>query len=177
MKDRHYITVYHGSDVVVEKSDLTKSNEGKDFGKGFYVTTDKQQAIKFAHLIARRNGSTTCYVNEYKLYDFTGVLVYTFKNTDKDWLNCVIGNREKKYIDLAIPWNKYEVLIGKVADDTTSLVINAYMAEAYGKPGSPIAVRTAISQFKTIKLKDQICLKTDKALSILEYVTSYKETL
>ncbi|MDR1169615.1 MAG: DUF3990 domain-containing protein [Prevotellaceae bacterium] len=30
--------VFHGSDMLVEVVDLSKSKPGKDFGRGFYVT-------------------------------------------------------------------------------------------------------------------------------------------
>ena len=34
--------VYHGSDILIEAIDLTKSKPGKDFGRGFYVNTYQQ---------------------------------------------------------------------------------------------------------------------------------------
>ena len=36
--------VYHGSDVRIEKIDLTKSGDFKDFGRGFYVTGIRKHA-------------------------------------------------------------------------------------------------------------------------------------
>lgn len=44
MKDK---IVYHGSYTQVSKIDLDCCEKGKDFGKGFYVTTDRNQAINF----------------------------------------------------------------------------------------------------------------------------------
>ena len=38
------IKLYHASYIAVEKNDLTLCSEGKDFGKGFYVTTNYEQA-------------------------------------------------------------------------------------------------------------------------------------
>ena len=35
--------VYHGSDQIVEKPDVLHSYRPLDFGKGFYVTTNREQ--------------------------------------------------------------------------------------------------------------------------------------
>jgi len=36
--------LYHGSNVVINKIDLSLGNPDKDFGKGFYLTDIKSQA-------------------------------------------------------------------------------------------------------------------------------------
>ena len=38
------MTVYHGSNVIVNYPDVEHSFRALDFGKGFYVTTVKEQA-------------------------------------------------------------------------------------------------------------------------------------
>ena len=43
------IKLYHGSNVRVEKPDLHKSKPYKDFGQGFYLSDDKQQAWDIAY--------------------------------------------------------------------------------------------------------------------------------
>ena len=40
--------LYHGSNVVVAVPDLTKSKPYKDFGRGFYLSADKSQAMRMA---------------------------------------------------------------------------------------------------------------------------------
>lgn len=42
------ITLYHGSNVDIEKIDLSLSRKGKDFGCGFYLNANKQQAMDMA---------------------------------------------------------------------------------------------------------------------------------
>ena len=49
--------VYHGSKVVV-KPDVNQSYRPLDFGKGFYVTTVREQAIRWANRKAVVEGST-----------------------------------------------------------------------------------------------------------------------
>ena len=47
--------VFHGSDVKVDKIDLSKSEFFKDFGRGFYVTNIREHAYLRAIDIARRH--------------------------------------------------------------------------------------------------------------------------
>ena len=70
------LKVYHGSYIKVEDPDLKMCKAGKDFGVGFYVTTDIEQARRFVRLAvfkAQKNGEIandntnrviTAYINE-----------------------------------------------------------------------------------------------------------------
>lgn len=40
--------LYHGTVYDIENIDLSKSNSAKDFGKGFYLSPDRQQAERWA---------------------------------------------------------------------------------------------------------------------------------
>ena len=40
--------LYHGSNVKISKPDLTYSKPFKDFGQGFYLSADEQQARNLA---------------------------------------------------------------------------------------------------------------------------------
>ena len=42
--------LYHGSNVIIENIDLTRSKPNKDFGKGFYLSSDEEQAFHMAAL-------------------------------------------------------------------------------------------------------------------------------
>ena len=39
------MTLYHGSIIVVAKVDLALSKPNKDFGRAFYLSDDRQQAL------------------------------------------------------------------------------------------------------------------------------------
>lgn len=51
---REGIELYHASYKVVDKIDLSCCSEGKDFGKGFYLTSDFGQACKFVKTSIRK---------------------------------------------------------------------------------------------------------------------------
>lgn len=164
--------VYHGSYTEVKTPDLAVCQKGKDFGQGFYITTDKKQAINFAKNIANRRDLSEGVLNIYRLDNLEGLSVYEFPDTNEEWLNCVIGHRKNQYRSFAAPFKHYEVIIGKIADDDTSQVINAYLQGVFGPVGSETAVRIAMQRFLTNRLKNQICLKSENALQKLSFVES-----
>jgi hypothetical protein len=51
------ITLYHGSNVAIDETDLTKGIKDKDFGQGFYLTDILSQAESMAKRRARIVGS------------------------------------------------------------------------------------------------------------------------
>lgn len=170
------IYLYHGSDCIVSNPDINKCRPNKDFGKGFYLTSDRKQAIKFAKLVARRNNSSKGYLNVFYLEKlFTNACC--FEDCDEDWLLCVIGNREERFKEYSNKWNKWDVIIGKIADDDTARTINAYLVGAYGKVGSKKATETAISMLLPNNLKDQICFKSNRSLKLLKYIETIEVKL
>jgi len=50
--------LYHGSNIAIEKIDLSKSRPAKDFGRGFYLSGDSEQASKMADNVVRRKGGS-----------------------------------------------------------------------------------------------------------------------
>lgn len=52
------LTLYHGSTVNIDRIDLTKSRPNKDFGRGFYLSADRQQAWRMGEFKALTEGGT-----------------------------------------------------------------------------------------------------------------------
>ncbi len=48
--------LYHGTNAVIDAIDHSKSSRYKDFGKGFYLTTNKETAIRMARKKTRLFG-------------------------------------------------------------------------------------------------------------------------
>lgn len=88
--------VYHGSSMEVKNPNVSFSKQYLDFGKGFYVTTYKQQAEKWAKRKAiRQNGSAI--VNVYELCDsYSAARVLEFAGEDEQWLDFVCDCRDGK---------------------------------------------------------------------------------
>jgi hypothetical protein len=80
--------LYHGSNIEIEDIDLAKCRLFKDFGRGFYLTTRKDQAQKMANRVSRIYGGSPC-VNVYK-FDETVLQtkelnIRTFDKPTKEW--------------------------------------------------------------------------------------------
>ena len=48
--------LYHGSNQVIERIDLSQGKKYKDFGRGFYTTHLREQAVLWSRRIADRYG-------------------------------------------------------------------------------------------------------------------------
>ena len=58
--------LYHASNAEVKKPMLVESNRMLDFGPGFYTTTNREQAVRFAKsVVARRGGQSVSNVYEF----------------------------------------------------------------------------------------------------------------
>lgn len=153
--------VYHGSDVAVEKPLLLRPKRTLDFGAGFYTTTNKTQAVSFAHKVMKRNDSVTNAVSMYEV-DFdnmkSALEVLMFEAPDSEWLDFVFANRQGIY-----KGKQYDAVIGPVADDTIYRVFSLYEAGLLTRGET-------LKRLKIRKLYDQVTFCTENALSFLKYV-------
>ncbi|WP_044959546.1 DUF3990 domain-containing protein [Butyrivibrio sp. WCD2001] len=177
---------YHGSYTIVDKPDLAKCLEGKDFGRGFYLTTDDNQAKRFVKSSigkAIKNGAENVeedrgYLNVYNHSELEGIEVFEFPTADRDWLHCVAAHRKSNLLkDEVKKWEAYDIIAGKIANDATNQVITAYINGLYGAVGSDTADETAIRLLMPEKLTDQICIRTEKALERLIFLESIEHTI
>ena len=149
--------LYHGSSIEVKKPILLKNQRELDFGKGFYTTSDLEQATRWAKRTAKRRGVDKAFVTVYEVdnADINNIRLLNFDSPNKDWLDFVVKNRKGEYIA-----DNWDVISGPVADDQTAQVIDLYLEGAYDE-------EEAIRRFLTQKLKDQYTFKTKEALKLL----------
>jgi hypothetical protein len=109
--------VYHGSYTKINKIDLSKCENRRDFGKGFYVTKYRKQAEEWAAKIGQRHYSEGV-VTEFTFFEsaFTEwhYRVLRFEGYNDAWLDFVVLNRNP---ESAIPAHNYDIVEGPVADD------------------------------------------------------------
>lgn len=149
--------LYHGSDVEVKEPILLKVQRELDFGKGFYTTSDLEQAARWAWRTAKRRGESNAFVTVYEVNEdeLKNIRLLSFDSPNVEWLNFVVKNRKGEYI--AGDW---DIISGPVADDQTAQVIDLYLEGAYDE-------EEAIRRFLTQRLKDQYAFKTNEALKLL----------
>lgn len=121
---------------------------------------------------------STEYVTTFKFEKVCDVSVYDFKKADKSWLHYVAGNRKKGIFKEELDeLQAYDIVSGKIANDATNRVITAYINNVYGETGSHFADRTAISLLLPNKISNQVCFKTQAAVSCLEFVRAVEVRL
>ncbi|GHV71459.1 hypothetical protein AGMMS49928_23300 [Spirochaetia bacterium] len=84
--------LYHGSTIGVSAIDLSLSARGKDFGRGFYTTSRRDQAIKFARLKAKRLGTQYGFVSVFQYTHNPELAIKKFDKADSEWLSFVLKN-------------------------------------------------------------------------------------
>lgn len=115
--------LFHGSTVVIAKVDINKSKPNKDFGKGFYLSADRQQAEKMAEYKAYQVGGTP-YINAFEFDEkllVDGILkVLRFDGYSKEWAEFVLANRLSETGESI---HDYDVVIGPIANDRVGVQI------------------------------------------------------
>lgn len=150
--------LYHGSNVAVNVPRIIKSTRALDFGGGFYLTSDYEQAAKWARLTVIRRGEGQPTVTAFEYNENSPELKrLEFTAPDGEWLKFVAANRTNADLH-----NVYDVISGPVANDNTMPVINMFIAGDYNE-------EEAIRRLLTQKLKDQYVMKTEKAIAALKF--------
>lgn len=114
--------LYHGSNIEIGEIDLWKSKPFKDFGRGFYVSTDKLQAeqlAEFKSLTLGGNPVTTTFEFDESLLTDGSLKHLRFEHYSKEWAEFVFENRRNaSSFD-----NAYDVIYGPIANDRVGLQI------------------------------------------------------
>lgn len=180
------LILYHGSYCEIKEPDLDKCAKRKDFGQGFYLTTSKEQAESFlktsiAKAIAAGKIEETQdygYISTFEIKLYKELKVCIFEEADVDWLHCIAAHRKKKlFTDVEDEMSKYDVIVGKIADDATNTTLTAYLGGAYGIVGDKETDDFCIKQLLPNKLKDQYCFKTEDAIKCLKFVEGERKCL
>lgn len=99
------VTIYHGSNVVVEQPQVLISGFYKDFGFGFYCTNIEKQARKWA--LVKRGKSV---VSVFTYNPDESLKVLSFPEMTDEWLDFVVSCRRGVKHD-------YDIVEGPMADD------------------------------------------------------------
>jgi len=178
---REGMVLYHGSYTEIDKIDLSLCVQGKDFGKGFYLTDSKSQAVSFIRnslIKAKSHGRipedrSFGFVTEYVFKPDKNYSAFEFSGADEQWLYYIGSNRRsgtasvlrKLLID---DYDRYDIISGKIANDDTNATLEAFLSGLYGDIGSPESARVAIGLLKPERLSDQICFRTERSLAMLK---------
>jgi len=150
------MTLYHGSNTVVEKPDLSFSRLRTDFGRGFYLTPVKTQAESWARRFLREGGAAILSSYEFPFEPGVepthGLRVREFGDHDEEWLNFISDCRSGKNVGA-----EWDLVIGGVANDKVFDTLQLYFDKL-------IDAAEAIGRLRYNRPNLQYCFKTQSVI-------------
>jgi hypothetical protein len=153
--------IYHGSDVAVPEPKIMAANRLLDFGEGFYTTSSREQAHRWAARVKMRKKSEKQIISEYEFDIDTAVKkleIIRFDSPNPVWLRFVTACRSGKETG-----EKYDIAMGPVAND------NVYATIQFFETGLFSEAET-ITRLKVEKIFDQILFHTERALDYCAFI-------
>jgi len=158
------LKIYHGSIFIVKNPNLEILNYRTDFGKGFYTTTDIEQAKRWTKIkkeraqVRNKNEKIKRYINIYEYTENKNLNILKFEEATEEWLKFIFKNRQS---DGLIHQN--DIVIGPVANDNLYQVLVSYENGIYD-------IEETIKRLKTYLLSSQISFHTLKSLECIKYI-------
>ena len=169
------MTLYHGSESIIEAPEFGKGARNNDYGKGFYCTENIELAREWA-CAKNKNGYVNVY--EFDLTDLKDLNLNDRQYHILNWLAILADNRTywqrgsiaeeaKEYIKthFLLDVSPYDVIIGYRADDS-------YFSFAQDFVAGVISLEKLSEAMRLGKLGEQIVLKSEKAFEQIKYVRS-----
>lgn len=156
------IKVFHGSTAEIRKPLALAGRPNLDFGRGFYVTTIREQAVSWAcrPLNAGKPKFVSTYILDYDAVN-SAWKVKIFPAYNEEWLDFVIACRKGGSV-----WERYDLVQGGVADDKIFNTIELYTAGLITKT-------EALTRLSYEKPNDQICIHSQKLIDrYLRFISS-----
>ena len=159
------IRLFHGSNMKIEEPDLKHSKPYKDFGVGFYLSADKQQAWNMAFQKVNQTQTGKAEVTEF-LFDETlmtseNLKVLSYPDYCEEWALFVLANRDKK---AEHPVHDYDIVYGPIADDGVTYQLRRY-------EGGVISLSRLVDELRYAKgITFQYYFGTERALKHLKRI-------
>lgn len=156
--------VYHGTSKMIQKPQIMLSEIGREFGIGFYVTSNREMAVKNAKRAAGKgliydNPKPT--LNVYELDTdkiMTDFRTIRLEGYSKQWLDFIF----RCYTDIHFV-HHYDVVFGNAVTAEIQDIISPYR---YGK----ISEAEVLDRLSSMPGTEQICFSTAPALEELKYL-------
>lgn len=153
--------LYHTSTIEITNPDTLHSRKEIDFGIGFYLTTLKEQAEKYAQRFIRRKRTAVLNTYEFEI-DSSEWKIKVFEKYDRDWLDFISKCRDGR------DDSDYDLVIGGIANDEVFSTLEDYFS---GK----IDADKALGLLKYSRPNNQYCIRSqallDKCLKHIESKT------
>ena len=153
--------LYHGTNTDFTAIDLTKSQRGKDFGCGFYLSESESQAEEMAKFKVQLFGGQSI-VQHYEFDEIhlsDGTLQFLrFDGYTKDWAEFILANRQNRNVANI---HDYDIVYGPIANDKVGAQIRNVMEQN-------INMDTFLERLKYMKgITFQYFFGSEKAIQML----------
>ena len=157
------IKLYHGSNVKIDVPDLAHSKPFKDFGRGFYLSADKQQAWDMAwqkvSQIREGKAEITEFLFDESVMSSADLKVLSYPDYCEEWALFVLANRDRNGMH---PIHDYDIVYGPIADDGVTYQLRRY-------EGGVISLSRLVEELRYAKgITFQYFFGTDRALQLLK---------
>ena len=148
--------LYHGSFLEIPRPDLQYSRPNVDFGRGFYTTPLKEQAVKWCGKFKRRDKDGV--ISRYIFDEAASSTLKTLKFDaySEEWLDFILTCRSGH------DTSDYDIVEGGVANDKVFNTVELYFDGLIDKA-------EAISRLRYEKPNLQLCFRTEAALARLRF--------
>lgn len=107
--------LYHGSTIDISQIELSKSKPNKDFGRAFYLSEDREQAMEMAQFRAEFE-ETNPVLN---VFEFDELLLQQFRykrfeDYTEEWAHFVYDHRTEPN---GLTIHDYDIVYGPIAND------------------------------------------------------------
>jgi hypothetical protein len=150
------LILYHGSNHDFTGVDLAKSKDKRDFGKGFYTTTIKEQALQWGYNMFNRLGGGGIFLYEFEFSPSADLLSKRFSKITDEWFDFILANRTIGGLQ-----HNFDYVQGPVANDKTVLTITGFIDGLYTR-------EEAMQRLRYSQTNDQVSVHTERAVSFLK---------
>ncbi len=167
-------TIYHGSNMKIERPEKNKGRPFNDYGKGFYCTFRADPAAQWACKF-QEDGIVNQYVLNPEKLD---VLHLNENYNILNWLAILVENREftgateienAQYIldNYGLDYKQYDIVIGYRADDAYFRIVREFLNNSIG-------LNTLDEAMYLGELGLQVFIQSERAFHKLRFVSSYE---
>ncbi|MBR5592625.1 MAG: DUF3990 domain-containing protein [Bacteroidaceae bacterium] len=153
--------LYHGTNRLFDVVDLSKSKPNKDFGQGFYLSADYDQALAMAKIKVEQLEFgepvvLTFEVDEEKMEQLD---IMRYEGYSEEWAKFILLNRRN---DSPHPVHNFDIVYGPIADDRVGVQLWKYEMHSIDLP-------TLVRNLRHMKgVTFQYYFGTEKAIKLLK---------
>lgn len=145
------MTLYHGSYMAIPSPDVLHSRQRVDFGRGFYTTPLREQAMKWVERFKRRGQPGVLSVYSFDESCLSQLDVLRFEDYSREWLRFVLDCRN------GADRSAHDIVWGGIANDKVFNTVELFFSNL-------ITEEEALGRLRFEKPNVQVCFRTQFVL-------------